>query len=1007
MKQPSKLVYLAYGIIKDLDTASPLSDLTVQVFDKDFLGQQYLGEGRTSIHGRYEVRFTQADFNRICPIERLPDVFIRVYASDGELLYSSPQSFLLNHGLKTRIDGKVNLPDKRPVLPEKPTFLGEVVDVDAAAKLTNDELLDAYLMANFPGLQLASTEKVLSAFPYLQPYVHAEPVQRPKDLCGEPAGRSITYFLKERGIYKRILSYQQILILLSSRIIFLNTIVQHELKTTRFLIRYGISPGTNSQFINDLALALPDALEPLAMVAGQYVPPFVNGASRPVFADFNLLNAYYGLPDDDNNDENHPIFIQQLGHIAEVALQQYLDWGFRLPTPHSTLNRIVIEVGPVVLGSNGSVQPGADEAIKLLAKNTLVENEVRLPHELAHKIQYAYNDTSSSIINGLYGAIREGGATFLTESLYSGVNEYVHLAAEPLLGAGATARVGIFPQPERTLLTNVNGNGSLYNHIRYASALLWKYFSEQHRLKTTVNGQTSWHPAETYLEVLNWSDATEFGYAIQAVRRARRKMAWYGRFDVFGRFGNNILGSNETTWGNFLVANYLHRFLAPGDLDYDRRFDYQEDPDPVAYQVPNNDIPPTSSNPSVTALQNAVVDTDSIIINGLSSFSTNNQSLDPFASKYFVVQASGVAGVRIRFNVIGGNPFLDPLVQIIRVGPGDTLVDIHRSDTAVYDKVINLAGLDRVVVIVGSRTQSFNYDLDVDGINSFSDVMITRWNSRVSTEYEIDPINYSWTWVSPDVMVDNGGDGLPDPTVYFGQNNNLMVRLRNRGTTPANNITLQFAYRKASPDLGVIWMPVQDVSGTTQVLSNQSLAPGAEQWFTVDWAPVDDGTSYPHYCVKVEVSSAGDINTDNKLACSNFGNVTTPGPFTVLTGVASAEVFSKILVINRGNPTSLQVEDTFHRPEPEQAVACSPAVFNPQISRMPESFRLVSLSPYTVVPADQMASSEFVVWKKDALDPRALPPVVDPNKLITVVHEVDEVAVGGVTYQLDFRDPEP
>ena len=49
--------------------------------------------------------------------------------------------------------------------------------------------------------------------------------------------------------------------------------------------------------------------------------------------------------------------------------------------------------------------------------------------------------------------------------------------------------------------------------------------------------------------------------------------------------------------------------------------------------------------------------------------------------------------------------------------------------------------------------------------------MITRWNSRVGTEYEVDPKGWAWAWISPDVMVDNDDDVMADTQVFFGQNN--------------------------------------------------------------------------------------------------------------------------------------------------------------------------------------------------------------------------------------------
>ena len=113
-------------------------------------------------------------------------------------------------------------------------------------------------------------------------------------------------------------------------------------------------------------------------------------------------------------------------------------------------------------------------------------------------------------------------------------------------------------------------------------------------------------------------------------------------------------------------------------------------------------------------------------------------------------------------------------------------------------------------MIVASRATAGDFNIPFDEIPSAADTMVTRWNSREGTEYETDPRGWAWTWVSPDVMVDNDNDGMADTQVFFGQNNRLKVRLRNRGNQAAANLQLDFWYQKATPHLSAAaWMPLQ------------------------------------------------------------------------------------------------------------------------------------------------------------------------------------------------------
>jgi len=167
--------------------------------------------------------------------------------------------------------------------------------------------------------------------------------------------------------------------------------------------------------------------------------------------------------------------------------------------------------------------------------------------------------------------------------------------------------------------------------------------------------------------------------------------------------------------------------------------------------------------------------------------------------------------------------------------------------------------------------------------------------------------------VFPDVMVDTNDDLLDDTSVFFGRNNKLKVRLRNRGNASASSIQVDFWYQKATPFLtSAGWIPVQNLAGTTQRLSGITMASGAEQWFSVDWCPVDDGTHHGHWCVKVKVSCPTDPNNDNKMAFRNFANVVAGGPDPVFSSLVRYVYWTerdRLFVVPRGPDWSMKLQN--------------------------------------------------------------------------------------------------
>ncbi len=100
-----------------------------------------------------------------------------------------------------------------------------------------------------------------------------------------------------------------------------------------------------------------------------------------------------------------------------------------------------------------------------------------------------------------------------------------------------------------------------------------------------------------------------------------------------------------------------------------------------------------------------------------------------------------------------------------------------------------------------SGTNTGGITLSVRECPSGPDVTVTRWHHVLGTHYEIDSFGWAWTWVSPDIFVDNDSNGLADDEVFFNSNNKLYIQLHNQGHSDASNISVAFWYQDASGGL--------------------------------------------------------------------------------------------------------------------------------------------------------------------------------------------------------------
>lgn len=83
------------GTVVEEESGRPLPGLRVRAFDKDLVFDDELGESITDAAGRFEVRFTEAQYRDWT--ETAPDLYIRIFDASGErLIYSTEKAPRMN-----------------------------------------------------------------------------------------------------------------------------------------------------------------------------------------------------------------------------------------------------------------------------------------------------------------------------------------------------------------------------------------------------------------------------------------------------------------------------------------------------------------------------------------------------------------------------------------------------------------------------------------------------------------------------------------------------------------------------------------------------------------------------------------------------------------------------------------------------------------------------------------------------------------------------------------------
>jgi hypothetical protein len=363
------------------------------------------------------------------------------------------------------------------------------------------------------------------------------------------------------------------------------------------------------------------------------------------------------------------------------------------------------------------------------------------------------------------------------------------------------------------------------------------------------------------------------------------------------------------------------------------------------------------------------------------------------------------------------------LFQAVLIDESNQVREIYRTDRASYTKRFpNLRDgkrLNRVALVVTGCASAGSFTVSASPAEAASDVMVTRWHSVMKTEYEIDSRNWAWTWVSPDIFVDNDLDGVADGTVFFNFDNKLHIRLHNKGNANAHDISVAFWYQDASgllPPTG--WLEVRDTANNIQSLSGKNLAAGASHTWSVDWSPAPSGTS-EHFCVRAIVTVPGDPNTDNKRVLSNFGHVVMP-----IGGFVDARVSRRNIHRDRRGDIELIVvprfqhqfeiaardrrEQQFKTLKPRDVSVDELRIYHRPVKGQITSTHLPSHAK-DKEPCPCAAPQPQLAQKPDPggdypVDPRTLPPGVAGKPMVTLVHRAGGHAVGGVTLMLTPRD---
>lgn len=927
------------GVVRWDDGDLPIASATVELYSRKERAGKPIATAKTDEAGRYVIRFENQEKNR--EFEKGGDYYIAVKDQSGRVLVSTHETPLRASGQEWEVS--LHAPGRGRLLPgrgKKETIRPqiEVGPLTLDLRAVDKAKPEVALTLARALVNPKTTKRALA------PLLELSPILDPRNLVERTlCGTSVLVAIDELIRIKRW-----------PRDIGLE--VDHILKMRDF----GFAEETYEcpNFIITYQTSGPAAVDPDTS-AQDVIDP---GSSPPVI--IGSLPA--GGPP--------PTYIKRICFWLERALAAYVS------PPFSMLNPAAAGKIPVVVNSSpyGSASPSGTFYLNN-ALNADIMCAVAV-HELFHMVQFEYGGTGT-----WWGSVLEGGAVFAEDTAADLMNRYLDEAGSNFNGDG----VMIIP------------NMSL-SSASYKCSLFWRYISEQQSADLTE----PFIGVETYRTIIEHCSAGS--YSTDDVKNAIRSLPWYQDFYEFSYLDPARLDrlSSETTLGNYALACYLKDL---GSNVPDSRFDFIEDEENIFIDQVIPGAPSQTTLASVTLAGTGTVTTSTS-----ASFSS---SVNNLAHRYYEVTVDpAVTNVEVQFTA--GSGLTSLIFQIVQIDEDNAVRDINRTDATNYTKrVTSLRGgkkLSKLLLVVTGGDSSGSFTLSASSAAASSDVMVTRWHSVMKNEYEIDSRFWAWTWVSPDIWVDNNGDGVADSEVFFNTNNQLHIRLHNKGNAAASGIQVDFYYQDASGGLSNAgWLPVQDTGGTTQVLTGLTLAAGASNDFTVNWSPSPSGLSN-HFCIRAIVTVPGDPNTDNKRVLSNFGNVVMPFRKFIDISLIRRNLLDRIQAV------TLQViprvpkdfEVSLRDIKQRGTLLLRPGEITQDTIRI-EHLNLrnqvvhehLSEEHHHLNGFNAKRSAKKLERSPDPrgfypADPRTLPPGVAGRPMVTIVHEVNGIPQGGVTFLL-------
>jgi hypothetical protein len=788
----------------------PAAGRRVHVMDAEHRSIEPLGQGETGSDGTFQVPY-DAEGYRV-RYGRAPDIYLLVYGGE-RLLASTRPALVRDAGPDQHVC--VQLADEGVALPPgaAASIVGYQVDRGALDRLDQSAFLEAArgVLSGANGDGLAAHERAASLFAQLS-FAPVSELRAPRSSL-TPHIRALVEIARARGWHDALLELEAELEREQD--------VTWELHSCPpFLIRYTRTGVATGALRGKGAVSSTDK-------ASEIVLP---GSGKVMGA-----TCENGVPD----------YVERTCFWLQRALAVFTSPPACLRPP---MEGKTIEVE--IFNASTTVSPAG--AIRMRPNCSNDELAWSVVHELAHLVQRRYETHGLGAWHGL----GEGCTALAEEFVVDPVNRYIAEAGHFFSGDGTLAR------PSQSIIG-----------LGYRQALFLKYFVEQHSrlMQATAPASADLQSFRVLLECFD-----RLGYTTAALEEAVRTLPWYQslfRFEYLDAARQDPVAS-ETLLGNFWVACFLKDIADVGDP----RFTFLENAQAsILHDFLGGD--------RVDRLQQVVREaTVRLAPGGTVTLASGPGALVPtFGARFYQVDLDpNVHTLRVTFRAGAG--FSRPLMQIVEIqeakgeGVGRPVRDILRSDRTAWSRTIASerggALLDHILIIVaGTEDAAGPFSLTVQAVERAPDVMVTQWNRRPGTHYEIDPFEHAWTWTSPDVWVDSNKERVADAGVVPGQDNRLFIRLRNQGSTDASGIQVDFWYQAAAGILSdTAWQRMRNLGHEEQVLTGQTLAMQEEGVFAVDWAP-PAAPDVQHFSVRVVVTVPGDPNTDNKRCIASFASL--------------------------------------------------------------------------------------------------------------------------------------